>query len=487
MLGAMNLDADACYRAVRARDRRFDGRFFTAISSTGIYCRPVCPARPARRENMRFYSSAAAAEEAGFRPCLRCRPERAPGLAPLDLSSRLVQAAVAGIEEHAHSPASLERLAASLGISGRHLRRVLEAELGVSPIELAQTQRLLLAKRLIGETSLSLTDIAYASGFQSLRRFHALFRARYGTSPRDLRRQAPGAERRGAEGLTCRLDYRPPLAWTSLLDYLRRRATPGVEWVDATHYRRSVAIGAHRGWLAVATSDAGDSLTLTLDPRLAPVIGAVIARIKRLFDLNAAPEAVSECLAHDELLRPAVARLPGLRVAGAFEGFELALRTVIGQQISVKAASTVAGRVAAAFGTPVETPFAALDRLFPTATEIAARSVDEIAALGIVGQRAHSILALARAVSEERVLLGPSVDVEAQMARLIELPGIGPWTAQYIAMRALGWPDAFPAGDLMLQRAAGLSLRALGERAERWRPWRAYAAHYLWQSLGETP
>jgi AraC family transcriptional regulator of adaptative response / DNA-3-methyladenine glycosylase II len=479
----MTLDADACYRAVKARDRRFDGRFYTAIVSTGIYCRPVCPARAARRANMRFYSSAAAAEAAGFRPCLRCRPERAPGLGPSDGLSRLVQAAVAGIEEQAHSGSGLEGLATALGISSRHLRRLLEAELGVTPIELAQTQRLLLAKRLLGETSLRLTDIAYASGFKSVRRFNALFRARYGAAPSAFARRSESID-----GLTCRLDYRPPLAWGRLLQYLRGRATPGVEAVDATHYRRTLMIGSHSGWLTVHASAApSDSLTLTLAPELAPVIGGVIARVKRLFDLHATPGSISDCLAQDPLLHDTVVRMPGLRLAGAFDGFEIAVRTVLGQQVSVKAATTLAGRLARAFGTRLETPYAALDALFPTPAQIAARSVDEIAALGIVGQRARSILALARAVCDEHVMLGPAVDVEAQMRRLVELPGIGPWTAEYIAMRALAWPDAFPAGDLMLQRAARLSMRALRERAEQWRPWRGYAAHYLWQSLGASP
>src|SRR6202453_2056158 len=243
----MLLDPEACYRAVRSRDRRFDGRFFTAVSSTGIYCRPICPVRPPKRENMRFYSSAAAAEGAGFRPCLRCRPERAPGLAPMDAVSRLVGAAIAGIEEHALSSSHVGELAASLGVTDRHLRRVTEAELGVSPIELAQTQRLLLAKRLLSETGLSLTDIAFASGFGSVRRFNALFKSRYGLNPRAIRRSAAAVQ-----GLTFQLDFRPPLAWESLLAYLRLRAIPGVESVDGTHYRRTVAIGPHQGFIGVS-------------------------------------------------------------------------------------------------------------------------------------------------------------------------------------------------------------------------------------------
>src|SRR5665213_1321325 len=230
----MELDSNACYRAARARDRRFDGRFYVAITSTHIYCRPICTARPANRKNMRFYSNPAAAEGAGFRPCLRCRPERAPGLAPVDAISRLVGAAMAGIEEHALSSARVGDLAASLGVSDRHLRRITEAELGVSPIELAQTQRLLLAKRLLADTRLSQTEIAFASGFGSVRRFNALFKSRYGLSPRSLRGSS-----NAAPGLHCQLEFRPPFAWLSLLEYLRLRAIPGVEWVDATHYRRT--------------------------------------------------------------------------------------------------------------------------------------------------------------------------------------------------------------------------------------------------------
>jgi len=319
--GAMLLDSNACYRAVRARDRRFDGRFFVAVSSTGIYCRPICPARPPKRENMHFYSSAAAAEGAGYRPCLRCRPERAPGMGSVDAASRLASAVIAGIEEHALSSARMGELAASLGVSDRHLRRVTEAELGVSPIELAQTQRLLLAKRLLSDTSLKLTEIAFAAGFGSVRRFNALFKSRYGLNPRSLRGHADPAG-----GLRCQLEFRPPLAWENLLAYLRLRAIPGVESVDATHYRRTVAIDEHQGWIAVSLAASGVALDVELSQSLAPVIGAVIVRVKQLFDLSAAPDAVSASLSQDSKLKVIVRRLPGLRVPGAFDGFELAVR-----------------------------------------------------------------------------------------------------------------------------------------------------------------
>jgi AraC family transcriptional regulator, regulatory protein of adaptative response / DNA-3-methyladenine glycosylase II len=478
----MLLDSNACFRAVRARDRRFDGRFYVAVASTGIYCRPICPVRPPKRENMRFYSSAAGAEGAGYRPCLRCRPERAPGLAPIDAVGRLVSAAIAGIEEHALSSARVGELAASLGVSDRHLRRVTEAQLGVSPIELAQTQRLLLAKRLLRETSLSQTEIAFASGFGSVRRFNALFKSRYGLSPRAVRGKSAASD-----GLCVQLEFRPPFAWNSLLSYLRLRAIPGVEMADATHYRRTVDIGGSQGWIAVSMHEDANALHLEISPSLTPVIGAVIARVKRLFDLGAVPDAVGALLRQDSLLAPTVRRLPGLRVAGAFEGFELAVRTILGQQVSVKGASTISGRWAEAFGTPIATPFTELNRLAPDAERMSELSAEHIAALGMVGSRARCLVALARAVADRNVVLAYASNVEEQIESLMSLPGIGPWTAQYIAMRALHWPDAFPAGDLVLMRAAQATQKQLSERAKAWQPWRAYAAHYLWQSSAYIP
>jgi AraC family transcriptional regulator, regulatory protein of adaptative response / DNA-3-methyladenine glycosylase II len=478
----MELDSDACFRAVRARDRRFDGQFFVAITSTRIYCRPICPARPAKRDNMRFYSSAAAAERAGFRPCLRCRPERAPGLASVDAVSRLVGAAIAGIEEHALSSAHVGDLAASLGVSDRHLRRITESELGVSPIELAQTQRLLMAKRLLGDTRLSQTEIAFASGFGSVRRFNALFKSRYGLSPRALRGTATAAE-----GLHCQLEFRPPFAWEALLDHLRLRAIPGVEMADATHYRRTVSIDDTQGWIAVSLGKKANALNVDVSPSLAPVIGSVIVRVKRLFDLGAVPDAVSVLLSQDPLLAKVVRRIPGLRVAGAFDGFELAVRAILGQQVSVKSATTLAGRWAQAFGTPIATPYPELNRLTPSAQQMASVSAEQLIALGIVGARARCLATLAPAVLERRVVLTFVANVEEQIEGLMRLPGIGPWTAQYIAMRALHWPDAFPSGDLMLMRAANASQKRLESLSQAWRPWRAYATHYLWQSLGVTP
>ncbi len=403
-------------------------------------------------------------------------------MAPVDAVSRLVGAAIAGIEEHALSSARVGDLAASLGISDRHLRRITEAELGVSPIELAQTQRLLLAKRLLRETALDLTDIAFASGFGSVRRFNALFKSRYGLSPRAIRGKSIDTDT-----LSVQLEFRPPLAWKSLLAYLRLRAIPGVETADETHYRRTVAIGAAKGWIAVSMHAGGEALNLELSPALTPVIGAVIGRVKQLFDLGAAPESVSTVLRQDDMLAATVRRLPGLRVAGAFDGFELAVRTVLGQQVSVKGASTLAGRWAQAYGEPIATPYPQLNRLSPGAQRMAQVPAEQLAALGMVGARARCLIGLAGAVAARQVVLAYAVDVEEQIDNLLRLPGIGHWSANYIAMRALHWPDAFPAGDLVLMRAARSNQKQLQRRSEAWRPWRAYAAHYLWQSSGVAP
>ncbi|GAC1302887.1 MAG: DNA-3-methyladenine glycosylase 2 [Steroidobacteraceae bacterium] len=403
-------------------------------------------------------------------------------MSAVDASSRIVGGAIADIEELALSSARVADLAQSLGVSERHLRRVTAAELGVSPIELAQTHRLLLAKRLLSETALSHADVAFASGFGSVRRFNALFSSRDGLSPRRVRGAGPASG-----GLMCQLDYRPPLAWESLLSYLRLRAIPGVEAADASHYRRTVSIDDHHGWISVSAAANGTALRVELSTSLAPVIAAVIGRVKHLFDLGAAPDAVAAVLSQDAALAGIVRRLPGLRVPGAFDGFELGVRAVLGQQISVKAATTLAGRFARTFGSPIATPFADLDRLNPDARQVADRSVDEIAALGVVGSRSRSIAALARAVIDGRIRLTGAADVEAQIEALLGLPGIGPWTAHYIAMRALHWPDAFPGTDLMLLRAANATRRQLHARAQGWRPWRAYATHYLWQSLGGVP
>jgi AraC family transcriptional regulator of adaptative response / DNA-3-methyladenine glycosylase II len=474
----MKLDQDHCYQALLARDSRFDGSFYVGVQTTGIYCRTVCTARTPKRENCNFYPSAAAAEGAGFRPCLRCRPELAPGNARVDSTARLAATAAGRIEDGALTESGVDSLAEELGVTARHLRRVVEQEFGVTPIELAQTQRLLLAKRLLTDTGLSVTDIAYASGFASLRRFNALFKERYRLSPTDLRKSRSATSMPGT--LVCDLAYRSPMDWDGMLAFLAGRTIAGIELVRDGRYLRTARVGEHRGWIGVSAMPERKVLRVEVSASLAPVLPATLARVKRLFDVAADSEQIADRLS-------ALNIRPGLRVPGAFDGFEMAVRAILGQQISVKAARTVAGRYAAAFGEPAETPFPELTHYTPTAERVAGTTQDEIASLGIVGARARSILALAGALASGELTLDPRADVEATITKLKELPGIGDWTAQYIAMRALAWPDAFPHTDLGVYRALGTSKpKQVLELAEAWRPWRAYAVMHLWTSGGET-
>jgi AraC family transcriptional regulator, regulatory protein of adaptative response / DNA-3-methyladenine glycosylase II len=475
----MLLDPDLCYRALAARDRRFDGEFFVGVASTGIYCRPVCTARRPRRENCTFHPSAAAAESAGFRPCLRCRPELAPGAAPLDAPERLARTAANLIDEGALDDGSLEALASRLSVTDRHLRRVFTSHFGVAPVAYAQTQRLLLAKRLLTDTDLPITDVAYAAGFGSFRRFHSLFRARYRMAPSDLRHARRGPAPANPGFL---LSYRPPYEFDALLAFLGARTIDGVEVVADDQYARSVRVvqrdRVHTGWIAVTHAPDRLGLRVTLSPGLVPVIPAVLQRTQRLFDLAANPEAIAQQLGD------VAAAAPGLRLPGAFDGFEMAVRAVLGQQVTVKAARTLAGRVARAFGEPLDSTIAGLDAVFPTPERIAALDVPDIASLGVIRTRASAILAIARAVANGTLRLSPATDVAAQMDALRALPGIGDWTAQYIAMRALAWPDAFPHGDLGVRKALGTTNdRGTLAAAESWRPWRGYAVMHLWRQL----
>jgi len=478
----MLLGSDVCYAALKTHDARFDGQFFVGVSSTGIYCRPVCSVRTPKRQHCSFFPSAAAAEHGGYRPCLRCRPELAPGYASVDASRRLARSAAGRIDDGDLTDSSLASLAGRLGVTDRHLRRVFEAEFGVSPVEYAQTQRLLLAKRLLTDTAFPVTDVAMAAGFGSLRRFNALFRRRYRLTPRDVRKTPEAAPQ---STLAFDLAYRPPFAWDAHLEFLAGREIDGVESVDGRTYSRGVSIahgdGQHRGWIAVHPSRRRNALTVTLSGSLARVVPQVLARTKRVFDLGCRPDEVAARLG------PLAAGEPGLRVPGAFDGFEAAVRAVLGQQITVRAAKTLAGRVALAMGDPVETPCPGVSRTFPSASRVALASGDELGRLGITSARGAAILELARACAGGSLVLDPGVDVEQTIARLMAIPGIGEWTAQYIAMRALGWPDAFPHTDYGVKKALGVSSpsRVL-QIAEAWRPWRAYATLHLWRSLKET-
>lgn len=474
----MWLDAEQCYRALRSHDARFDGRFFVGVATTRIYCRPVCAARTPRRDHCRFFPSAAAAEAGGFRPCLRCRPELAPGHASVDANRRLAQAAAGLIDDGRLADARLPQLADALGVTDRHLRRVFREEFGVAPVEYAQTQRLLLAKRLLTDTAMPLVQVALASGFASLRRFNHLFRSRYRMAPGALRRAA-GAPAR--EKLVFDLAYRPPYDWEAMLGFLAPRAIAGVEAVEGSRYLRSVRVpcaeGSVEGWISVARSPRRDALRVGVSSSLAGALPAVLARTRHLFDLAGRPDEVGAALG------PLAAAHPGLRLPGAFDGFELAVRAILGQQVSVAAASTLAGRFVATFGAPLEGAPRPLTRVFPTAAGIAPLAPARIARLGIIATRSRAIVALARAV-DRGLALGPGVDVTRTVAALRALPGVGPWTAQYIAMRALAWPDAFPHPDVAILKALGerRGTRVLA-RMEQWRPWRAYAVLHLWKSL----
>ncbi len=472
------------YAALRARDRRFDGRFFVGVSSTGIYCRPICAVRTPRRENCAFFPSPAAAEEHGFRPCLRCRPELAPGIAPIDATERYAAAAARLIEQGFLVGRSVAALAARMGITDRHLRRVFADRFGVSPLAYFQTQRLLLAKHLLADTHLPITEVAQAAGFGSLRRFHDAVRERYRLSPSELRRanQAVGSGAPAAKTgstVALRLGYRPPLDWPYLLDWLASRCVAGVESVAGDTYLRTLAFeqaGCRvSGTVRVRADPARCVLLVEPSASLLPALPTVLARLRRLFDLDAAPQDIATVLGDLALHRT------GLRVPGAVGGFEGAARAVLEQQVSAKAASRLLGRLAERFGEPIDTPSDGLTRLFPSAEAVAKASRDAIAAIGIPGTRAQALLGLARATVEGRLDLDEVIDVERGMTALQAIPGIGPWTAGYIAMRAWSWPDVFLPGDHVIRRRfPELGPGALAAHAARWSPWRSYAVFHLW-------
>jgi len=478
----MRIDDETCYRALAARDARFDGLFFVGVTSTGIYCRPICTARTVGRARCRFFSNSALAEREGFRPCLRCRPELAPGHAPVDSVRRTARAAAGRIEAGAlNGGGNLEQLARDLGLSARQLRRAVRQEFGVSPVELAQTQRLLLAKQLLTESDLPIIQVAFASGFESVRRFNALFRSHYRLTPTRMRRSSQTSYAGDCVRLT--LAYRPPLAWNALLRFLAGRATAGVEWVADQAYLRTAAVERHRGWFKVEPISGRNALAVELSTSLVPALPDVLSRLKNLFDLSARPDVIATHLSADSRLSSVAGRCAGLRVPGAFDGFELVVRAVLGQRVSVRAATTLAGRLAALAGEPIETPFAGLNRLSPSPERLAEVTESELRALGISASRAVSIRTIAQIVTRRQIDLQPGPDPEMVTRALEEVPGIGAWTAQYVAMRALRWPDAFPAGDLgLLKASCETSASRLRDTAEAWRPWRAYAAMYLWES-----
>jgi AraC family transcriptional regulator of adaptative response / DNA-3-methyladenine glycosylase II len=479
----MEMDVNTCERARRARDARFDGRFFIGVVTTGIYCRPVCPVASPKPVNVRYFPSAAAAAEHGYRPCLRCRPEASPGTPAWLGSSATVSRALKMIAGGALDSCGVDELAGRLGIGDRQLRRLFLKHLGATPVAVAQTRRLHFAKKLIDETALPMTQVAFASGFNSIRRFNATFQTLYGRSPRELRRVGPRAKDLTTANEYCfRLAFRPPYDWETLTSFLIPRATPGVEDVTPDYYRRTISLDGNTGFLEARPVRGIPCLELRVqfpDPRS---LLHILERTRRMFDLGADPDEISRHLRRDRKLARAVARRPGLRVPGAWDGFELAVRTILGQQVTVKGATTLAGRLAAMFGERSEHGL-----LFPTAEVLADADTRRI---GLTRARTQTLRELARAVCRGAISFEGARSLDSFVEEFMAIPGIGAWTAQYVAMRALGEPDAFPASDLGLRRAiagsgGSITAKVLEERADAWRPWRAYAAMHLWMASSD--
>ncbi len=501
----MEVDHDVCYRALRTRDARFDGRFFTGVTSTGVYCRPVCPARTPLAANCTFYACAAAAEEAGFRPCRRCRPETAPGTPAWRGTSASVSRALRLIEEGALDEAGVGTLAARLGLGDRHLRRLFVEHLGASPLAVAHTRRVHFAMRMIEDTTLPMIQVALASGYRNVRRFNAAVRGCFDRTPSEIRRRAHIAGRPAGGGtVTLRLSYREPFDWNGLLAWMAPRAIPGVELIEGRTYRRSVELDGFAGMIELEPAPrGGPSLLLRAPVEATSCLARLADRVRVLCDLGADPAEIADQLRTDPRLASAARAHAGVRVPGCWDRFELAVRAVVGQQVSVAGATTLIGRLVERFGRPLRDertqvhrrhPEAAAagppDRIFPRPSDLVAA---DIASVGMPAARAETIRTLARAVSEGEPILDLAPDLNTAVARLTALPGIGDWTAQYVAMRALREPDAFPAGDLGLRKAlAGEdgvlpTTAALRRRAEAWRPWRAYAAMLLWRDLAASP
>lgn len=481
--GVMDLDHDACYRALSQRDSRFDGRFFTAVKTTGIYCRPVCPARTPHAKNVIFYPSAAAAQEAGFRPCLRCRPETAPDMGAWRGTSNTVSRALSLIELGALDQGDVEGLAVRLGLGERQLRRLFRQHLGASPVGVAQTRRILLAKQLIHETRLPMAEIAFASGFGSVRRFNEAFSSLFRRPPSELRRLGGEDVAIKADGeLSLLLRYQPPYEWPAMLEFLRQRAITGMESVTESRYCRTLLLDGVQGTLTIEPAP-GNALRAGIRVAKLSIVPAIIARLRRVFDLAADPLAIARHLSKDPMLAPLVEKRPGLRVPGAWDGFELAIRAVLGQQITVGAAVRLATRLVQTYGEPLALPVPGLSHVFPTPKVLA---LADLSSLGMPKSRARTLSAVAAACLENAELFASNCDLEEAVQRLRAIRGVGEWTAQYIALRQLREPDAFPASDVGVLRALtderGLRPKTFEvlARAESWRPWRAYAAQHLW-------
>lgn len=486
----LSTDKAGLYEAFKAKDARFDGRFFVGISSTGIYCRPVCRAKQPKAENCAFYATAAQAEQAGYRPCLLCRPELAPGSSTTDAAANLARKAARLIDENCGGGQGLDDLAEMLGCTGRHLRRVFMAEYNVTPIQYLQTCRLLLAKNLLTDTRLPVIDVAMAAGFGSLRRFNDLFKSRYKLSPMALRKKISGEEKQDSS-VTLALGYRPPYRWEAMLSFLAGRTIPGVDIVKGGEYMRTVRLpGAEQssvyGWIKVGHRPEKNVLSVTLSESLLPVLSQVLTKVRNLFDLHCDPETIHETLAAMNIINPGLCQ-PGTRLPGSFDPFEMAVRAVLGQQITVKAAGTLASRFVNAYGTPVKTDIDELTRVFPSPADILALDgaiENHLGPLGIISSRARTIYALAKSLEQKEITFSSCASPESEMKKLLSIPGIGNWTAQYIAMRAMGWPDAFLETDAGVKKAlTPYTPKQMIDMAEAWRPWRSYAVINLWNSL----
>ncbi len=496
----MNPDADACYQALLARDPRFDGQLFIGVTSTGVYCRPICRVRTPMRKNCRFFTSAAQAEAAAFRPCLKCRPEIAPGAglpwSVMDASRTLARQAALAFDAEVEAdaddgaPTGVAALAARLGVSDRHLRRIFAAEHGVTPLQYLQTRRLLLAKQLLTDTRLPVAQVALTSGFRSLRRFNAAFASSYRMNPSRLRRAAaePATADLLAPALSVTLAYRPPYDVAALLRFMAYRAIPGVEVIEGRSIRRTLRAGAPAataGWIEATFLPTAAQVRLRFAPSLAALSGRIVSMARRWLDLDATPETIDTTL-------DALPGAPGLRLPGCVDGFELAVRAVLGQQVTVAAARTLARRLVERFGVAVTTPWSGVERAFPSPQQLAAAPLAAIAELGIIRTRAGAIGALAQIWPEVAPLMQSGSDPAALIERLRGVAGVGPWTTHYIAMRALGWPDAFPPNDVAVLKAMNrlfrtTSMREVEVHAQAWQPWRSYAVLRLWNTLEKAP
>jgi AraC family transcriptional regulator, regulatory protein of adaptative response / DNA-3-methyladenine glycosylase II len=487
------------YAVFQARDARFDGRVFVGVTSTGIYCRPVCRVRVPLARNCRFFGNAAQAEAGGFRPCLRCRPELAPGLSLVDSPAALAHQAARWLDQalHGSQGVSLAAVAARLGVTDRHLRRIFQQAHGVSPQAYVNTRRLLLAKQLLTDTRLPITEVAHSSGFASLRRFNDAFSQAYRLTPSRLRKEGHrglASSSAAADALTLKLAFRPPYDVAGTLAFLARRALPGMEEVVGLTYRRTLEWRAPfrpgapapaqplQGWMSLTFTPGENEARLTVSPSLASMVGPVMQAVRHAFDMDAEPALIAATLAQV----PAPLR-PGLRLVAGLQGFESAVRVILGQQITLAAARTLSSRLLAALGTPLSTPWPQLNRAFPSARCLRAASAETIGLLGIVRQRVGALQALAAAVDEGHLALHPGAPLEATLDALRALPGVGEWTAQVVAMRALAWPDAFPASDIGVLNALGTrDIKQATAQAQAWRPWRAYAVMQLWHGLEPT-